>query len=375
MEGRGMATAYDAIVIGGGFYGLRIALFLREACNFKRVLVLEKEEHVMQRASYVNQARVHNGYHYPRSILTAYRSRVNHPRFVAEFDDAIVRDFDHYYAIAATSSKLNARQFELFCDRIGAAYTPASPAVARLFNSFRIEAAYKVKEPAFNALVIREILLTRIHAIGGIDINTGDEAIRVTSAGDVIEVEASTDTYRGVRVISAVYSRINQLHAASGVGPVALQHEVTEIALVRLPPEFQRLGITVMDGPFFSVMPFPARDLHSLTHVRYTPQHRWRADSGSSRSGPHTVLSGIRKKSSYVKMAADAARYIPSLTAMEHVDSMYEIKTVLAKSDSDDSRPILFRADHGIRNYTCIMGGKLDNVYDVLQELKLIYAH
>ena len=65
---------YDAIVIGGGFYGLRIALYLRQSVGIRRVLILEKERSAMEHASYVNQARVHQGYHYPRSILTGYRS-------------------------------------------------------------------------------------------------------------------------------------------------------------------------------------------------------------------------------------------------------------------------------------------------------------
>lgn len=42
-----------------------------------RILIIEKDCDLMQRASYGNQAKVHNGYHYPRSILTARRSRVN----------------------------------------------------------------------------------------------------------------------------------------------------------------------------------------------------------------------------------------------------------------------------------------------------------
>jgi hypothetical protein len=49
------------------------------------VIFSEKEEDFMQRASYVNQARVHNGYHYPRSILTALRLRISLPRFYKEF--------------------------------------------------------------------------------------------------------------------------------------------------------------------------------------------------------------------------------------------------------------------------------------------------
>ena len=68
-------------------------------------------------------------------------------------------------------------------------------------------------------------------------------------------------------------------------------------------------------------------------------------------------------------MEADVARYLPAARDMKRVDSIWEVKTVLTKSENDDSRPILFLPDHGMTGYTCIMGGKLDNVYDVLQEL------
>ena len=45
------------------------------------------------------------------------------------------------------------------------------------------------------------------------------------------------------------------------------------------------------------------------------------------------------------------------------------MKTVLPRSEADDSRPILFRSHHGIPNYHVVMGGKIDNVYDVADEL------
>jgi hypothetical protein len=68
-------------------------------------------------------------------------------------------------------------------------------------------------------------------------------------------------------------------------------------------------------------------------------------------------------------MVRDAARYLPSLAACEYRDSLWEVKTVLPRSENDDSRPILFRPDHGIPNYHVIMGGKIDNVYDVADEM------
>ena len=77
----------DSIVIGGGFYGARLALALR--AEGESVLLLEREPTLLGRASLVNQARVHNGYHYPRSILTSVRSRQNYDRFREEYAESI----------------------------------------------------------------------------------------------------------------------------------------------------------------------------------------------------------------------------------------------------------------------------------------------
>ena len=75
----------DVLVIGGGFYGAYISAHFSKLG--KKVILCEKDNGLMLRASFANQARVHNGYHYPRSVLTALRSRVSFPRFSAEFKD------------------------------------------------------------------------------------------------------------------------------------------------------------------------------------------------------------------------------------------------------------------------------------------------
>ena len=48
------------------------------------------------------------------------------------------------------------------------------------------------------------------------------------------------------------------------------------MALMQAPDVLKEIGVTVMDGPFFSMMPFPARGLHTLSHVRYTPHFSWK---------------------------------------------------------------------------------------------------
>ena len=141
----------DIAIIGGGFFGLYIADYFGRLG--KKVVIIEKETDVMQRASYVNQARVHNGYHYPRSILTALRSRISFPRFVDEFEACIYNEFDKYYMIANRLGKVSPNQFQKFCERIGAPCTVAPGKIKKLTNPNMIDEVYSTKEFAFDSTI------------------------------------------------------------------------------------------------------------------------------------------------------------------------------------------------------------------------------
>lgn len=372
-----MAEVCDTIIIGGGFYGLRIALFLHEELGLKDILIIEKESEVMTHASYVNQARVHNGYHYPRSVLTAHRSRINFPDFVSEYSDAVKNDFPKYYAVARSFSKVNAKQFKSFAHKIGAEIFDVSKSVSDKFDSRLTEKIFEVKEYAFNAHKVRNLLLERIKQTNAITLVMNEE-VREVAKGDQGEVLVITDkqTYQSKNILNCVYSQINKLHRQSGLPLVGLKHEITEMCLVDLPEPMRDFSITVMDGPFFSIMPFPSTPYSTLSHVRYTPHMSWLDDAETPREkqDPHQYFKSLSLHSNYRQMKADVQRFIPELKHMRYAKSIWEVKTVLVKSEDDDSRPILFRSDFGLQGYTCIMGGKIDNIYDVFEGLAELYG-
>jgi glycine/D-amino acid oxidase-like deaminating enzyme len=369
-----MAKVYDAIIVGGGFFGLNIASYLRTELGQKNILVLEKETDFMQRASYNNQARVHGGYHYPRSLLTGLRSQINFPRFTKDYKRAIVSDFDKYYALANNFSKISARQFKLFCDRIGAEVETAPADIKQLFNNDLIEQVFKVREYAFNSDILKQDLVNKLHK-EGVELRPVAVVQNVQPGKAALHVETEGGlSYDTRAVFNCAYSLINIINENSKLPILPLKHELTEISLVKLPAELEGKSVTVMCGPFFSFMPFPARDkLHTLSHVRYTPHSEWTDHPTSNRNG-HDYLSGIDRVSQYRQMVSDAARYLPSINKAKYDSSLWEIKTVLQQSERDDSRPILFRRDHGLKGYHCIMGGKLDNIYDVFRELDVMYG-
>ena len=78
-----MGEKYDRIIIGAGLYGLYAARFCGK--RGEKVLVLEYDQAPFERATYINQARVHMGYHYPRSLTTAVKSAGYFRRFVEDF--------------------------------------------------------------------------------------------------------------------------------------------------------------------------------------------------------------------------------------------------------------------------------------------------
>lgn len=365
-----MRRHYDYLVVGGGFFGAILGAELASVGH--RVVLCEKEGDLMQRASYVNQARVHNGYHYPRSVLTAIRSRVNFPRFTEEFAPAIVSDFRKLYAVPRQFSKVSARQFFRFMEHIGAPIEPASDSDSALFDADLVEQVFTCVEYAFDSTKLKEIVRGRLEQSHA-EVALQTRAVSVAPSSDGIEVKIispeGTQKVTAREVLNCTYSQINEMLANSNLPRIRLKHELAEMALIDPPEELRHVGVTVMCGPFFSCMPFPPRGLHTLSHVRYTPHVSWEDTADSSLDG-HDWFEKAPKISRFPHMVRASAKYLPCLAKAVQKDSLWEVKTVLPQSEGDDSRPILFRRNQGIQGLTCIMGGKIDNIYDALVEFR-----
>lgn len=351
----------DYLIVGGGFYGCCLALFLRSISD--RVTLVEAGPHLLDRASRINQARIHTGFHYPRSALTAVKSMLLHRRFATDFPDAVVDNFQMLYAVARYRSKVSANRFLRMFDEIGAPIARATPAQAALFSPSTIEAAFACGETAFDFSVLRRHLGNRLDTAGlDLRMNTSVEGLQDGADGVTALLSDGTEL-RARYVFNVTYSQINHILGMAGLPRTALKHELTEIALVAPPPELSGIGVTVMDGPFFSAMPYPAADLYSLTHVRYTPHSSW-----TDETCPHNayaVLAGQTPDTRVRHMIQDARRYVPCLGSAQWCRSLYDVKTVLIKNEGDDGRPILYKCAPQGSRVISILGGKIDNIYDL----------
>ena len=504
---------YDCIIIGGGFFGAYIALQLKEKYN--SILVLEQESDLLLHASLNNQARVHNGYHYPRSLSTAISSRRHFKTFCNEFKSAIKNDFAKYYAIANIGSKTSSTQFYRLFKQFDIFIESVPHHIKAMFNKKLVSDVFLTREYAFDAAILREILKERLESknieiatntqavcvredkcglhveIQGysaciaisadskakesqadsgnaesmsLDSNTSNAPAEVSwsdfsgfgakgegsllkandqalsaeslkntqkttqipsnskivsekcglqekSQGSLLDIndrsdfspfphlspqaELQKEIPQEVRklhaplILNCTYAGINHLLQNSHLPPLPLKFEMTEMALVNVPVSLQDISVTIMDGAFFSLMPYPSKDCYTLSHVRYTPHFAWRDFSLESKlkaynlqdsnnpptqaTNPYIMLQAFKQKatSNFPLMKADARRYMPILESLEYLDSLYEIKTLQIQNEIDDGRPIIFAKDYGLKGFCTIMGGKIDNIYEIAELLDM----
>lgn len=361
----------DRLVVGAGVFGLHAAHVLLQ--RGLTVAIVDLDPGPLLRASLVNQARVHQGYHYPRSAYTALQSAAYYDRFLADFPDAVNARFTKVYAVAATGSWTDAAEFERFCAHVGIRAQPADP--ARWFAPGAVEAAYETDEVAVDAPSLRRELVRRLDRHGDrLTWWLRDSVVRAERDADGWRVElASGAALSAGGVVNATYAGTNGVLGVFGLPPLPLKYELCEVALVKA-PQLQGVGITVMDGPFFSVMPFGHGPLHSLTAVEHTPRRTsgdllptFACQSLREDCVPAALANcgtcWVRPRSAYPQMASMARRYLAHPDGLELEQPVHSVKVVLQTAEVDDARPTVVQ-EHA-PGFTTIFSGKINTLYDL----------
>lgn len=272
------------------------------------------------------------------------------------------------YAISKRNSHVRANRFESVFQLMNAPIRAANSSQTALFDKDAIEAVFTCPEYAFNWIKLRQHLQSRM-AENGVTVRLETEAHRVVQTqGSQLEIELSDGSMIAAdTVFNITYAQLNTLLRNSGLNLYPLKHELVEIALVTPPPELADLAVTVMDGPFFSLMPFPAEALYSLSHVRYSPHAAW-IDTPTDASA-YATAAQLQHQSRWRHMVNDAARYMPCMKNTQWVRSLFEVKTVLIRNEFDDGRPILMEEHEQMPGLFSILGGKIDNIFDLFEYL------
>jgi glycine/D-amino acid oxidase-like deaminating enzyme len=369
------ARRYDKIIIGAGLYGLYAAL--QSGRRGEEVLVLEYDHEPFSRATFINQARVHMGYHYPRSLSTALKSAGYYRRFHEDFSFAIHQSFSQIYATSSEFSWTGANEFEAFCRAAGIRCEALSPNA--YFKEGMCDGAFLTEEDTYDAMILRDHFLQEIDALPKVTILTDVRLSRIVKTDDCYETDftksGTEESAKTPFLINATYASTNQILGMAGADPFGIKYELCEIILCNVGGPLKDIGLTVMDGPFFSIMPFGKTGYHSLTSVTFTPHVTsydtfpdFKCQEGTACSPDqlgNCNLCPHRPESAWPYMSRLAGKYMKSEYTFSYERSLYSMKPILKSSEVDDSRPTVIRVEPGEPKLLSVLSGKINTVYDL----------
>jgi hypothetical protein len=364
---------YDKIIIGAGIYGLYSALFC--AMRGQKIIVLECDSTPFRRATYINQARVHQGYHYPRSISTAMKSAKYFERFNSDYNFCINREFDKIYATSSQYSWSDGEQFKNFCK---AANIPCEELNAgKFFKDNMCDGAFLTREYTYDAMILKDYFIEKLDQYKNVAIKYGVNIRKIEKLQDTYAVFTDDEEYRTSFLLNATYAGTNQILDMVGYEKFKIKYELCEIILCDVNERLRQYGITVMDGPFFSIMPFGKTGLHSLTSVTFTP-HNTSYDSVptfecQSRSGGYCGEYRLgncndcvaKPETAFPYMEKLARKYLNEEFDFAYKSSLFSMKPILMSSEIDDSRPTVIRVYSKNPTFVGVLSGKINTVYDL----------
>jgi len=376
MSGKEQKT--DCIIIGAGIFGLYVALLLIK--RRQSVAIIDKSFRPFSRASAINQARVHRGYHYPRSYDTAEKVAGYYNRFIKDFDFAINNSFQQIYAIAGSGSKTSAQGFINFCKKVNIPLKEVNP--NQYFNKGSVEAAFLAEECSFDFAKIRDYLLDKIN--DSATFHYGVNIKKVERENSIYNITLDTGfNLSAPFIINASYAGINEVIDKFGQDFFDLKYELCEMVFCEVSREFKNLGITVMDGDFFSIMPFGGSNFHVLTSVGHTPHavsysrfptfknyiNRSIRSICETHGVRECIVCSQKLKSAWNKMYSLSRSFLRQDFKIKYKYSKFELKTLLKSSESDDSRPTIINHHTNNPTFISVLAGKISTIYDLEKNL------
>ena len=244
------------------------------------------------------------------------------------------------------------------------------------------DGAFLTREYTYDAFILRDYFMEKLQEMGtlatihfNVELNRIEKlqdmyVLYVTEAGESV-------SYSSDFVLNATYASTNQILDLLGYDKFGIKYELCEIILCDVNETLKEYGFTVMDGPFFSIMPFGKTGLHSLTSVTFTPHATsydevpvfpCQADSGGTCSVRHLGncnLCKAKPRSAFPYMANLARKYLREEYAFTYKDSLFSMKPILMSSEIDDSRPTVVRTYTTNPTFVGVLSGKINTVYDL----------
>jgi hypothetical protein len=343
-------------VIGGGVFGAMAAIRLAEAG--RKITLFERESDLLRGTS-SNANRVHLGYHYPRDEQTARQCMKGYEGFLVEFGEAVVERVQNAYFIARNGSLVTPEAYLAFCDRLGFQYTRLDlsrnrPAVEN------VELGILTNEAVFDPTVLRSLMSARLCALD-VEVRINSEVVDIEARDDGFELTLGERTkvrYDGA--VNCCYADVNRLTERLGYDLPKRQYEYAAAPVVELNLE-DLASLTVLDGPFVSLLPYGTSNQYLMYHVEHSVIAR--ADGAQLdqkwRNAATSPFASVDKSQWLNDHVEACGFFIPALRGARVRGVAEGLRMVLADHEQSDARPSFIT--HHQPGYVSVFAGKIDH--------------
>lgn len=314
------------LIIGAGIHGVAIALALSSNHD---VTMVDANKDILMGASNATHNRIHLGYHYPRSKTTIRECQVGYDYFVNEYADCL--NFPDFYYAIDKKSKISAHQFKTTMLGENLPCDTDFPDVSFL-NRTHIEDSFKVKEAYFNVLKLREKLNAKLSAssinrhmnfnIDGVE-RDGKKLRLLNSQKAPLDLDVDL-------IVNCTYTYSNNILRVFGIDTNLTEYEFEETEIAVVNSEIDIPAMTIMDGPFISIMPYGS---HKNKFLVYDVVH----SVMSRERGFFFTKTDHGNRSNWSRMLEHGKKYYPFFDKLKYEYSIYSHRPI-PKNNKGDSR-------------------------------------
>src|SRR3989344_4878903 len=342
-----------AVVIGGGIHGISSAIEL--AKEGLEVSLLEKNKDIMEGTSRATQNRAHLGYHYPRSPTTAIECREGLEFFRQKYPRTLIYQDEDYYLIERHNSLTSYEEYKNFCDEVQIPYKEETPS-ENFWNSENIDGGFKVAEPVYDLEMLTRILKKESSDLG-VDIITDNVVIGFdVSKEEEYRIHSLENGVKGrvhdaSIIVNATYAYSNNILKILGLEKdMTMYHlQKTEVVIARSKEKIPSL--TVMDGPFVTLLPLT--NCHDIgLFLVYDVKN-----SVLEQQEGYFLDDKISHTTNWSKMKEHGQKYFPFFENLEYLASNYGNRPV-PMSVSDDSRNTRIKHHEKLPGVYSLLEGK-----------------
>ena len=239
------------------------------------------------------------------------------------------------------------------------------------------DGAFLTREYTYDASILRNYYIEKLKEYNNVNIHYNQDITNIELNADQYIIKTTDNSYSTPFILNATYAGTNQILDMIGYEKFKIKYELCEIILCDVNEKLKDIGFTVMDGPFFSIMPFGATGQHSLTSVTFTP-HTTSYDllptfACQKKSDGFCTPEHLgncndckaKPVSAFPYMANLARKYMKEEYQFKYLKSLFSMKPILMSSEIDDSRPTVIRVYSKNPTFVGVLSGKINTVYDL----------